>query len=108
MDPFESFKKAQKEGWSHFAPLEMMTMGPAVRLLRHAGVQSGMRLLDVACGTGVVAVTAARAGARVTGLDLTPELLERARENATIAALEVEWREGDVEQLPFEDGSFDA
>jgi SAM-dependent methyltransferase len=55
-----------------------------------------------------VAVTAARQGARVTGLDLSPALLERARENSQIAALEIDWREGDVENLPFADGSFDV
>jgi SAM-dependent methyltransferase len=55
-----------------------------------------------------VAVTAARRGCRVTGLDLTPELLERARENAEIADVAIDWHEGDVEQLPFKDGEFDA
>jgi SAM-dependent methyltransferase len=65
-------------------------------------------VLDVGCGTGVVAVTSARLGARVTGLDLTPALLERARENALVANLEIDWREGDVEKLPFEDGAFDV
>lgn len=65
-------------------------------------------MLDVACGTGVVAITAARRGARVCGLDLTPELLQRARENARIAEVNIEWHEGDAESLPFEDGSFDV
>src|SRR4029079_8419210 len=63
---------------------------------------------DVACGTGVVSVTAARAGATVSGLDLTPELLERARENARIGSFDVEFREGDVEALPFGDAEFDV
>jgi ubiquinone/menaquinone biosynthesis C-methylase UbiE len=67
-----------------------------------------MRVLDVACGTGVVAVTAARLGARVTGLDLTPELLQSARENSRTAGVEIDWREGDVEKLPFEAAAFDA
>ena len=65
-------------------------------------------MLDVACGTGVVAVTAARAGAEVTGLDLTPELLARARENSQIARVAVDWHEGDAERLPFEDRRFDV
>src|SRR5438477_2758816 len=108
MDPFEGFKKVQKEGWAHFAPLEMMTTGPAARLLKHAGIHAGQRVLDVACGTGVVAITAARAGARVTGLDLTPELLARARDNARVAEVEIDWHEGDVEQLPFGDAAFDV
>jgi SAM-dependent methyltransferase len=108
MDPFESFKAAQKKGWAHFAPLEMQTTPCAARLVKRAGVRAGKKVLDVCCGTGVVSVTAARAGAQVTGLDLTPELLERARENARIAGVSVDWREGDVEQLPFADGAFDV
>jgi len=108
MDLIETFKNAQREGWAHFAPLEIMTTLPAVRLLRHAGMSAGQRLLDVGCGTGVVAVSAARAGGLVTGIDLTPALLERARENAQIAEVDIEWQEGDVEQLPFEDAAFDV
>src|SRR5437667_11262839 len=64
-------------------------------------------MLDVACGTGVGAITARGIGATVTGLDLTPELLERARENSGVAAVDVDWREGDAEALPFQDGAFD-
>jgi SAM-dependent methyltransferase len=104
----EAFKAAQKEGWAHFAPLEAFTTPPAARLVRFAGVRSGQRVLDVACGTGVVAITAALKGAKVSALDLTPELLERARENSKIGALEVDWREGDAEQLPFADREFDV
>jgi SAM-dependent methyltransferase len=108
MDSFEAFKAAQKQGWAHFAPLAMLTTSAAARLVKFAGVQAGQRVLDVACGTGVVAVTAARLGAKTNGLDLTPELLEQARENSKVAGVEVDWREGDVEQLPFGDGSFDV
>src|SRR5690606_25874522 len=100
-DALTQFKSMQKEAWAHFAPLEVWTTGAAVHLLRHAQVGPGHRLLDVACGTGVVAVTAARRGARATGLDLTPALLERAREHARIAGVEVDFHEGDVEALPF-------
>ena len=107
MDSFDSFKAAQKQGWAHFAPLEAITTPCAARLVKWAGVRSGQRVLDVACGTGVVSVTAARVGARVTGLDLTPELLELARENGRIAGVEIEWHEGDVEKLPFGDATFD-
>ena len=72
-----------------------------------AEIEPGMRLLDVACGTGNAAIPAARAGGRVTGLDLTPKLLEEGRAKAEAAGVEVEWVEGDAEELPFEDGSFD-
>jgi ubiquinone/menaquinone biosynthesis C-methylase UbiE len=108
MDPFESFKAAQKQGWVHFLPFEAHTTPCAAQLVKRAGVRSGQRVLDVACGTGVVSVTAARLGARLTGLDLTPELLERARENARIAGVEIDWHEGDVENLPFSDSAFDV
>jgi SAM-dependent methyltransferase len=108
MDALAQFKEAQKQGWAHFAPLEVVTTREAARLVKHARVRAGHRVLDVACGTGVVAVTAARLGARVTGLDLTPELLTRARENAGIAGVDIAWYEGDAEQLPFGDADFDV
>jgi SAM-dependent methyltransferase len=106
-DPLARFKEAQREGWAHFAPLETLTTPAAAELVRRANLRAGQRVLDVACGTGVVAVTAARLGAQVTGLDLTPELLERARENAQTAGVDIEWHQGDVEQLPFADGTYD-
>ena len=108
VDPFAQFKLTQKEGWKRFAPLEAVTTSAAGRLVRFAGIQPGMRVLDAGCGTGVVAITAARLGATVKGADLTPQLLERARENSQIANVNVEWTEADVEQLPFGDGEFDA
>jgi ubiquinone/menaquinone biosynthesis C-methylase UbiE len=80
----------------------------AGQLVKYANLHSRKQVLDVGCGTGVVAVTAARQKARVTGLDLTPALLERARENSQIAGVDIDWREGDVESLPFDDGTFDA
>ena len=107
-DVLARFKQAQREAWSKFAPLEAVTTVSAARLVEFAGVKSGQNVLDVACGTGVVAVTAARFGARVTGFDLTPELLVRARENAAIASVTIEWHEGDAEALPFEDASYDV
>jgi 2-polyprenyl-3-methyl-5-hydroxy-6-metoxy-1,4-benzoquinol methylase len=108
MDIFDAFKTAQKERWASFVPLQAITMVSAARLVAHARIPPGARVLDVACGTGVVAVTAARAGARVTGLDLTPQLLHVARENSRIASVEIDWHEGDVEQLPFADETFDV
>lgn len=107
-DPFLQFKQAQKQAWVHFTALEALTVPQAPHLIRHAKVSAGDRVLDVACGTGVVSITAARLGAHVTGLDLTPELLEFARENARIAQVEVDFHEGDAEDLPFDDGSFDV
>ncbi|HTR65221.1 MAG TPA: class I SAM-dependent methyltransferase [Terriglobales bacterium] len=107
MDGLAQFKQAQKEGWANFAPLETVTTPTAAHLVRHARVAAGMRVLDVGCGTGVAALTAARMGARVTGIDLTPQLLERARQNSQIAEIEIDWYEGDAEELPFADAHFD-
>ena len=107
-DPIFQFKQMQQEAWKRFAPLEAITTSTAGLLVRFAGIQPGMRVLDAGCGTGVVAITAARLGATVKGADLTPQLLDRARENAQIANVNVEWTEADVEQLPFGDGEFDA
>src|SRR2546421_3963707 len=106
-DPIAKFKQQQRQGWKHFAPLEGLTTPTAARLVKFANVRAGQNVLDVGCGTGVVAVTAARKGARVHGVDLTPELLERARENAIIAQVEIDFRQGDAEELTFSDGEFD-
>ncbi len=83
-------------------------MTAAAKLVAFASVKPGQRVLDVGCGTGVVAVTAARAKAMVSGLDLTPELLEVAKHNSSLAGVEVEWREGDAEALPFDPATFDV
>jgi SAM-dependent methyltransferase len=107
-DPFDSFKATQREVWSNFALNEGFTTPPAAALVQFAHVSREHKVLDVACGTAVVSVTAARLGAKTTGLDLTPALLERARENAAIANVEIELIEGDAEKLPFPDSSFDV
>jgi len=80
---------------------------PPRHLLERVSMEPGMEVLDLAAGTGNVAIRAAQLGARVTALDLTPELFERGRERAAVAGVEVEWVEGDAEDLPFEDGRFD-
>lgn len=108
MDAIAEFKANQRVAWSGFAVLESMTGTTAPGLVRFAGVRAGQDVLDVACGTGVVALAAARTGARVTGLDLTPELIERARENATMCGLQASFGEADVEALPCEDATFDV
>ncbi len=108
VDPFSQFKQLQKGAWSFFAPLETATMTAATKLIRHARVRPGDRVLDVACGTGVVAMSAAFVGATAVGLDLTPELLSRARDHSKLAGHNVDWHEGDAEALPFEDQTFDV
>lgn len=75
---------------------------------KRVGAAPGMRLLDLACGDGNVAIPAARAGASVTALDLTPELLDAGRARASREGASIDWVLGDAEELPFEDASFDA
>lgn len=108
-DPFAEFKSRQRAMWASFGPTAAYTTPVAAHLVRFAGILPGEAVLDVGTGTGVVALTAARAGAKVTGLDLTPELLRQAGENARIAGLaDIAWREGDAEALPYPDASFDV
>jgi ubiquinone/menaquinone biosynthesis C-methylase UbiE len=76
--------------------------------VERAGVEPGMEVLDVGCGTGNAAIPAARLGARVTGIEPWAELLAIARERAADAMVEVDWVEAGLERLPFEDGSFDV
>lgn len=107
-DPFAQFKAMQREGWALFAPLATFTTPSAARLVEFAKVGEGQQVLDVGCGTGVVAVTAARQGATVRGLDLSPVLLADARRNADVGAVSIEFTEGDAEALPYADATFDV
>jgi ubiquinone/menaquinone biosynthesis C-methylase UbiE len=83
----------------------------AAVLVELARLQPGESVLDAACGTGVVArAAAARVGAtgKVTGIDLNPGMLEVARTAAGEAGQSIAWREGNLEALPFAEGSFDV
>jgi SAM-dependent methyltransferase len=80
----------------------------AAHLVRFAGVQSQHRVLDVGTGSGLVAIVAAQQGAHATGIDPTPALLAKAKDNAALAGCRgIEWCEGAAESLPFPDASFD-
>src|SRR5687768_13361516 len=84
----------------------LLPLGP--RLVEACGIGPGMRVLDVASGTGNAAIPAAQAGAEVTASDLTPELLEAGRRRAETEGVTLDWVEADAENLPFEDESFDV
>ncbi|MDR6979131.1 SAM-dependent methyltransferase [Streptomyces sp. 3330] len=81
-------------------------LGP--ELVRESAVRPGARVLDIAAGSGNAAIPAALAGADVVAVDLTPELLEAGRRLAAERGAELEWREGDAEELPFADADFDT
>jgi SAM-dependent methyltransferase len=78
------------------------------RIVGQAGVAAGEVVLDLACGTGNAAIPAARTGATVIGLDLTPRMLEVGRRRAEEAGVSVDWREGDAEEIPLADASVDV
>jgi ubiquinone/menaquinone biosynthesis C-methylase UbiE len=101
MDP-----KAMWDAGNFAAVAERITESGEL-VVKRAGVEPGMEVLDVACGTGNASLPAARAGARVTGLDFAPGLLEIARERAADAMVEIDFVAGDAQELPFEDASFD-
>jgi demethylmenaquinone methyltransferase/2-methoxy-6-polyprenyl-1,4-benzoquinol methylase len=74
------------------------------RLTAKEVVRPGDRVLDACCGTGDLALAAEAAGGRVTGLDFSQPMLERARRKSAT----VDWVRGDLLELPFEDASFEA
>ncbi|MFZ0043623.1 MAG: methyltransferase domain-containing protein, partial [Solirubrobacteraceae bacterium] len=77
------------------------------QIVERAGVKPGSEVLDVAAGTGNASIPAARARAKVTAIDLAPELFPAGRRRALAAGVEIEWITADAEDLPFDDDRFD-
>jgi SAM-dependent methyltransferase len=110
MTPVAELKKVHRATWAagdYASVAEIIDEAPPRDLLARAAVRPGQDVLDVATGTGNVALRTAAAGARTVGLDLTPELFDTARRRAAELGVDVEWIHGDAEELPFEDESFD-
>jgi ubiquinone/menaquinone biosynthesis C-methylase UbiE len=104
-------RAAERSLWAlgdyhRFAKATVWGLGPV--LVEACAVAPGQRVLDVAAGTGNVAIRAAEAGADVVACDLTPENFAAGREEAAARGVEVEWVEADAEALPFGDGEFDV
>lgn len=105
----ETLKARSRQTWidGDFGKIARSLEPAAEEFVSRRSVAPEMRVLDVGCGSGNVALPAARAGATVTGLDIAPNLLEQARQRAREEGLDIAFEEGDVEDLPFPDGAFD-
>jgi ubiquinone/menaquinone biosynthesis C-methylase UbiE len=111
MTDYTELKKKQRATWAlgeYDRIADSLTI-TTDQTLRVAKVRPGERVLDVATGTGITAIAARERGAKVTGIDLTPQLLAVARAKAEAEGFkDIEFREGDAEALPFDDASFDV
>jgi ubiquinone/menaquinone biosynthesis C-methylase UbiE len=105
----DDLRERSRAAWAlgDYAVIAERITAAAEVLVERTGVEPGMDVLDVATGTGNAALPAVQRGARVTGLDLVPELLDVARERAADLGFEVDWVEGDAQDLPFEGARFD-
>ena len=105
----QAVTQIQQQVWSRgdFAKIGIAAQIVQEELCEAVDVLPGRRALDVACGAGNGAIAAARRNAEAVGLDYVPALLERGRERAAAEGFDVEFVEGDAQELPFEDGSFD-
>jgi SAM-dependent methyltransferase len=111
MSALEELKQRTRASWAagDYPAIAQRQLWPVgQRIVTRAGVAPGDDVLDVACGTGNAALRAAQAGGRVVGVDLTPELFVAGRQLAADAGVDIEWIEGDAEDLPVEDESFDV
>ena len=103
-------KQGMKATWmaGDFGQIANHTAPEAERFVHRLGLQAGQSVLDVACGTGNLAIPAAKLGCIVTGADIATNLLEQARIRAAAEGVTAEFVEGDAEQLPFPSSSFDV
>jgi SAM-dependent methyltransferase len=106
----EAIKGRMKATWmaGDFGVIAKQTEGPGSEFVSRLGIGPGMKVLDVACGTGNTALPAARLGADVTGVDIADNLIEQARARAASEGVSAKFEVGDAEDLQFADGSIDA
>ena len=107
---FAELKQRMKASWmaGDFGQIARKLANGAGEFIARLGLQPGMRVLDVGCGSGNQSIPAARTGANVTGVDIAANLLEQARQRAADEHLKIQFDEGDAEQLPYGDGQFDV
>jgi SAM-dependent methyltransferase len=103
-------KSGMKAAWmaGDFGQIATFSADEAENFVDRLGIKPGVKVLDVACGTGNTAIPAAKAGAIVTGVDVATNLLTQAEKRAAVENLEIRFDEGDAEELPYADASFDV
>lgn len=108
--PLDQLKKSLRAVWvaGDFGVIAKRSAPNAEKFVAYLELKPEMDVLDVACGTGNLAIPAARTGARVTGIDIAPNLLEQARVRAADENLAAQFHEGDAEAMPYGDESFDV
>jgi SAM-dependent methyltransferase len=105
-----TLKAKQKATWmsGDYAKFATYLLDGAIEFLDFCDIPARSKIIDVACGAGQTALPLARAGHDVVGVDIASNLIEAARKRAHAEDLPVRFEEGDAEQLPFEDASFDV
>ena len=106
----DQIKNSMRATWmaGDFGEIARNTQRAAEAFVGRINVPPGARVLDIACGSGNLAIPLARGGADVTGVDIAPNLLEQARGRAEAENLKATFDEGDAEHLPYADASFDV
>jgi ubiquinone/menaquinone biosynthesis C-methylase UbiE len=109
MPDFQALTEVQKAIWDagDLPALAPLLEDASAAVVDRLGVAADHDYLDVATGSGNAAILGARRGARTTGLDLVPRLIDAARQRSADEGLDVEWLVGDAQDLPFADDSFD-
>ena len=105
----EALKSKLRATWiaGDFGEIAKSIAAGAEEFVRRLQVEANMKVLDVACGTGNLAIPAARKGADVTGVDIAPNLIEQALTNAAAEGLTAKFEVGDAEAMPYADSEFD-
>ena len=107
---FDTLKSKLRATWTagDFSQIAKAYTKGAEEFVERLNLQPGVKFLDVACGSGNLAIPAARLGAEVTGMDLAPEMVLQARQNAEREGLKARFDEGDAEALQYDDNAFDV
>lgn len=106
----EAIRSRLKSTWEagDFSEVAKIIENAAVEFVGRLDIKPGMKVLDVACGSGNLSIPAAKNGADVTGIDIADNLVEAAKKRAAELGLDIKFEQGDAEAMPYADNSFDV